>query len=136
VVERDSAPLLRIDVHDEPGALRDVICWANVIVVGVGDCIHFVSPGSRQTATVRLNGYFGHLYPVSDRLLVADAECLRSFDQNGSILWRSSELGIDGVVVNRVAEGIIEGEGEWDPPGGWRPFRIALSTGAPVSSVH
>jgi hypothetical protein len=136
VVERDGAPLLRIDVHDEPAAFQDVIGWANLIVFGFGDCVHFVSPGSRQTVTVRLSDYFGHLYPVEGRLLVADARCLRCFDENGSLLWRSSQLAIDGVVVERVADGVVVGEGEWDPPGGWRPFRVLLSTGAVVPSAQ
>ena len=51
------------------------------------------------------------------------------FDRNGSIVWQSTELGVDGVVVSGVADGVIEGEGEWDPPGGWRRFRILLSSG-------
>jgi hypothetical protein len=92
--------------------------------------VHLVSPASISVATFPLSGYFGHLYVLEDRLLVADAERLHCFDREGSVLWRSAELGVDGVIVRNVADGIIEGEGEWDPPGGWEPFRILLSSGA------
>jgi hypothetical protein len=29
----------------------------------------------------------------------------------------------------KVVGTTIEGQGEWDPPGGWRPFRVDLRTG-------
>lgn len=135
-VEQDGSPILRIDVHERepaPHAFQDTIAWAGFIVIGFGDRVHFVSVGSRETATVSLSGYFGHLYPFQDHLLVADAQRLCCFDRSGSILWRSPELGIDGVLVNDVADGVVEGQGEWDPPGGWRPFRLLLSSGALVS---
>jgi len=45
------------------------------------------------------------------------------------LLWRSDCLGIDGVMVDQVADGIIRGKGEWDPPGGWRPFQVRFATG-------
>ena len=45
-------------------------------------------------------------------------------------MWSSPELGIDGVIVGSVAEGVIEGAGECDPPDGWRAFRVLLSSGA------
>ena len=91
--------------------------------------MHFVSRASGMSALSRLGGYFGHLYPLHERLLVADAERLHCFDRNGSIVWQSTELGIDGVVVSGVADGVIEGEGEWDPPGRWQRFRMLLSSG-------
>jgi hypothetical protein len=42
-------------------------------------------------------------------------------------------MGVDGVIARNVAGGVIEGEGEWDPPGGWEPFRILLSSGTAVA---
>jgi len=43
-------------------------------------------------------------------------------------------LGIDGIIVASTSDGVISGEGEWDPPGGWRPFRLSLATGVPAPS--
>jgi hypothetical protein len=138
-VEADGEPLLRIDVHErEPShhAFQDAIAWADFVVVGFGNHVHLVAPTARTCASFRLAGYFGHLYPEADRLLVADAERLWCFDGSGSLQWRSPELGLDGVVVDRVADGVVEGKGEWDPPGGWRTFRVYLASGEIVSAAR
>jgi hypothetical protein len=135
-VERDGEPVLRVDLYErEPAhyAFQGVLTWADRIVIGFGCHVHLVSPASRTVATFPLSGYFGHLYALQERLLVADAERLHCFGRDGLALWRSAQLGIDGVTVRNVADGIIEGDGEWDPPGGWKPFRILLSSGASVA---
>jgi len=48
---------------------------------------------------------------------------------NGELLWKTGQLGIDGVLVHKVSPTRIEGSGEWDPPGGWRPFVLTPTTG-------
>ena len=58
---------------------------------------------------------------------MASVEHLFRVELDGSLGWRSDPLGIDGVVVNQIADGVIRGEGEWDPSGGWRPFQARLS---------
>ncbi len=113
-------------------AFQEAIVWSDFVVIGFGGRVHFASLATLEVTTVALSGHFGHLYPLPEHLLVADAEYLRCFDKAGAMLWRSAELGIDGVIVDRVADGIIEGQGECDPPGGWRAFRILLSSGAVV----
>jgi len=131
-VEHDGSPVLRVDLFEsEPAAhaFQEVLEWGDFVVIGFGAHVHLVSATARTSVTFALNGYFGHLYSVEDRLLVADAERLRCFDKNGSLVWSSGVLGIDGVVVHTIREGIIEVEGEWDPPGGWRLFRVHLCSG-------
>jgi hypothetical protein len=44
-------------------------------------------------------------------------------------LWKSDVLAIEGVIVQDVGPVVIRGEGEWDPPGGWKPFAIAVVDG-------
>lgn len=43
-----------------------------------------------------------------------------------------ADLGIDGVLVTVIDNGVVGGEAELDPPGGWKPFRVDLETGAKV----
>jgi hypothetical protein len=134
-VERDGVPVARLDVYErEPAhyAFQEAIVWSDFVVIGFGGRAHLVSRTTRDVVTIALSGYFGHLYPLPEHLLIADREYLRCFDRTGAALWHSAELGIDGVIVDRVADGVIEGEGEWDPPGGWRSFRLRLSSGEVV----
>lgn len=135
LVEDDGVPVMRIDVHEREPANRyfeEAIAWAAFVVIGFGAFVHLVSLETRAASSVSLACYFGHLYPLDDRLLVADAHRLTCFDPRGSILWRSEMLGVDGVVVQSVENGVIKVKGEWDPPGGWRPYRLFLATGTSV----
>ncbi len=129
----DEEPVLRVDVHDsEPAcyAFQDAILWGGLAIVGFGRHVHLVWIATSASETIELDGYFGHLYPLdAKRLLVADATSLHCFDAAGTRLWTRRDLAIDGVVVGRVAGEVIEGDGEWDPPGGWQPFRVQLADG-------
>ena len=78
---------------------------------------------------MELEACFDEFRPEGDRLLVASGEDITCLDDRGTILWRSERLGLDGVVIHSVDNGLISGDGEWDPPGGWRPFVISLSGG-------
>ncbi len=56
------------------------------------------------------------------------------FDKYASLQWISGGLGIDGVIITAMKQHMIQGEGEWDPPGGWKPFALFLDSGHKVIS--
>jgi hypothetical protein len=114
-------------------AFAECIAWKHWIVVGIGHHVHLVPLTGDDPSTLDLDDYFGHLYPLDHSLLVASGQKLFCVTTDGIVKWTSPELGIDGVVVIQVRDGIIDGEGEWDPPGGWKPFRLRLDTGSPES---
>src|SRR5262245_37340354 len=131
-VESSEGPLLRVDLYrssDECFAFDDVCIWSRVVAIGWGHHLYMIDPRTRATLSLDLGAYFGHVYPVEQYLLVASAESLFRIDSDGSLLWRADHLGIDGVVVERVEMGVIKGQGEWNPPGGWLPFQVNLDTG-------
>jgi hypothetical protein len=131
-IESVEGPLLRLDLYlsgDECFAFEEVRLWSGFVVVGWGHRVYLVDPRTRTVAALDLGSYFGHLYPAERCLLAASAERLFRIELDGSLLWRSDALGIDGVVVDQVADGVIRGQGEWDPPGGWRPFQVSLRSG-------
>lgn len=125
-------PILRIDAYrsfEESYPFSDAIRWHDFLVVGWGDCAYLIDIDSGTIVKHKLGIYFGHLYPHAEYLLIASGERLWCINRCGSIEWTSDVLGIDGVVVHDVTHGVISGEGEWDPPGGWQPFAIMLDTG-------
>jgi hypothetical protein len=131
-VESSEGPVLRVDLYgssDECFAFEEACIWSGLVVIGWGHCVYLVQPRMRTVSAVDLGSYFSHLYAIEQCLLVTSAERLFRVEPDGSLLWRSDSLGIDGVVVHQIEDGIIQGEGEWDPPGGWRPFRVVLNTG-------
>jgi hypothetical protein len=50
----------------------------------------------------------------------------------GGILWKSIQCAIDGVIITSIKNDTVLGLGEWDPPGGWEPFKLDLKTGIPI----
>ena len=133
LIEESARPCLRVDFYANGGELRcfqDLIIWNSWVILGHGESVYFVSPHDAQTRTCKLGDYFGSLYPQNGFLLVASGSSLIRFDDKGDAVWHKTDLGLDGVLVHDIDDGVIHGSGEWDPPGGWRLFRVDLETGS------
>jgi hypothetical protein len=120
---------LVIALNEDSGPFRDAVEWRENIVVGYGEAVHVISLATRRVVTHLLDSYFGHLYALGDALLVTDARYALRLDADGGIVWRSPCVGIDGVTIDRMEDGVVFGEGEYDPPGGWRSFCLSLESG-------
>ena len=131
-IDPGEGSLLRVDLYrsnDECFAFEEVRVWSGFVVIGWGHGVYLIEPRTRAVSAIDLGSYFGHLYPVEQCLLIASALRLFRVEPDGSLLWRSDALGVDGVVVDQIEDGVIRGKGEWDPPGDWRPFQVSLNTG-------
>ena len=145
MVCRDNQPVLLVHIFvdsDKDGYLLEQ-CFSEVllneqhIAILFGQHVHILDIASQQIRTVYLNDYVGHLYPLpdvnasvlSDTFLVATFEYVFLVDIHGKIIWQSKMCAIDGVIIDEVVDGVIYGSGEWDPPGGWEPFRLSLNDG-------
>ena len=139
LVSNDDIPmfLLQIYLFDEADCFHQVKYSDNYVVVGCGEKVHLFDSNKKTTKSIKLNGYFGHLYPINDiesdyfedSILVASGVDLALLLKDGSLNWQSNPLGIDGVVVNAIQSGEILGEGEYDPPGGWEAFKLDIKDG-------
>lgn len=135
VFEHDK-PILRVDVYPDPTdcyPFQETIVWRGNLIVGFGRYVHAISLADRSTVTIALDSYFGQLYPTPDYLLLASGNGLFRLEPDRSVLWKKEDLGIDGVVVDDTGPPVVRGHGEWDTPGGWRPFAVMAADG---KSVH
>ena len=131
-VTRDDQPVLRVDVYSygpDCFAFEEVIAWRDLIIIGFGSHVHAISVVDHSVVTIELESYFGRLYPDRDFVLLASGERLFRLQPDRSVSWKSTHLGIDGVIVRDVGLDTIRGEGEWDPPGGWKPFAVLVVDG-------
>jgi hypothetical protein len=129
----DNEPVIRIDVYgyhgEESYTFSDFVVWGGMVLVGYGHRLYMVRLDDISTLTFDLQGYFGSLHIEGDRLIVASESNLFRFEPDGTLLWKSDEVGLDGVVVEDIGTKTITGRGQWDPPGGWRPFTVNAENG-------
>ena len=130
----------RLDVYGAPDSesyfAHQAIVWRDWIVIGHGWRVFLVSSASWSVREIPLPCYFQAFDAGPEDLLVVSGVGLMQLDSTGAIRWTNAELAIDGIELEKVdrATGIIRGRGEWDPPGGWKPFTIRSTTGEQVSS--
>ncbi|HEY7395425.1 MAG TPA: hypothetical protein VH559_11310 [Gemmatimonadaceae bacterium] len=113
----------------------EVIAWHEWIVVGFGHRVFLIHALDRHVNEVPLPLYFEGFRSSAEYLLVLAGEGLVRLDRRGHLVWTSARLAIDGVEVDLIENGVISGRGEWDPPGGWRPFHVRLDTGQLIDAV-
>lgn len=105
-----------------------------------GDHFHVVEMTTHSFRSHPLGDYVGHIYSVPDihsdrlhnRVLVTTYCHVFLLDITAGILWKSRQCAIDGVIITSIENETVLGLGEWDPPGGWEPFKLDLKTGIPI----
>ena len=112
------------------GPYKDVIEFGNFLVVGHYQFVYFYDlVNCFNTIRLEVDGYFGHIYINDEVLYIADSGCLRCYNKNGKLVWCNTNLGIDGVFISDFTNEFIHGSGQWDPPDGWRDFKLDIKTG-------
>jgi len=144
-IDRGQEPFMRLHIHYPPLEYHlktEAKIWSGWVVVGFSGRVVLVSIHDGLQRTIALSDvtpsdsfdYFCQLFSEGDVLLACSGRRIFRIGRQGEILWKSDELGLDGVLVHHVDSTAISGNGEWDPPGGWQPFTIALDTGLRISA--
>lgn len=129
----------RVNVLSSAGAscFQDVRCVGSLVFIGFGQYVFILDMKAGTVVSHRLDGYFGHMYdggdfenlPTKFSVLVTSASEALAFSRTGELLWVRENLGIDGVLLYAADSTQIDGEGEWDPPDGWRKFSVSADSG-------
>lgn len=137
-IKKNGEPILRVDVYhypDDAHVFQEAKVWSLFIIIGVGHRFYWVNPRTGHVTHINLKSYFGSFYTTDECLFISCADRLYCFEADASLRWESTVLGIDGVVVRSATDTEIHGDGEWDPPGGWKPFRLSAFSGALLKNV-
>lgn len=141
-----------IDGNDEPAVRLHIFypaqeyhlktrveIWKGWIVAGFGARVVLVSQHEATQHTIALSDsqpsdsldYFCRIESAPAHLLVSSGRRVFRIGAKADVLWKSPEVGLDGVIISTTnSAGIVHGSGEWDPPGGWRDFQLSLETGS------
>jgi hypothetical protein len=131
IVKKAGKPFMLLNVYSDysPVLPPESLVWNDWLFIVFGEVIHWVSLTTFHTFSHELTWYCSGFYSLENYLLVSTAADILCFDKNAALLWISEEVGIDGVKIEKILENTIRGLGEWDPPGGWRPFELDFATG-------
>lgn len=142
LVSKDGKPTTRIDVFYPVETYNfriEAICWKEWIAVGCCNLVHLVPLNSGDSLSIPISelndfgDYFSGFWCEHGFMLVMAGCGLVRIEPNGCVRWRNHRLGLDGIELKSVSEISIKGSGEWDPPGGWKPFQVSTTTGFEMS---
>jgi hypothetical protein len=140
-IEEEGQPPMRLHIflpEVEYHLKTAVMTWRRWVVVGFACRVVLISRDTGRQVSISLSDderpqsfdYFCQIQCAHDFLLVSSGRRVFRIDCDGKVLWRSDELGVDGVLIHDVAaDGIVYGAGECDPPDGWIDFKLSLETG-------
>jgi hypothetical protein len=142
-IDDGDTPFMRLHLYypaEEYHLRTEIDFWAGWVVVGFAGRAVLISVQDGGQHTIRLSDccppdsldYFCRISCEKDFLLVTSGRRVFRIGANGEVLWKSKEVGLDGVLAHWVCDGVIHGSGEWDPPGGWIDFKLSLETGSEV----
>jgi hypothetical protein len=106
------------------GPFKELLHFGDWIAIGLNDRLYLFNLLTEQFTLHLLSGYFGSMRITDGRLFVCSAADILSFDASGLLCWVSDQLGMDGVIISNIEYNRINGEGDWNPPGGWEPFSV------------
>src|SRR5688572_7607171 len=87
---------IRYDVHCSP--FKEVRLLDEILAVGHEEHIYlFDLKTNANLVSIKLEGYFGHVYLDRQLFYVTGASGLYCIDKSGRIIWKNENLGIDGV---------------------------------------
>jgi len=123
---------IRYEYHCSPFKQTEI--FENTLALGLEDHFYLIDlTRSELLFHTAMSGYFGHIYLDAGFFYIADASDLYCIDAAGGIKWKTSNLGIDGVLIHDFDQDRIHGSGEFDPPGGWLDFVLDKWTGELLS---
>jgi hypothetical protein len=112
---------------------KDALIENEILAVGFEEKFYlFDISKNKSILSLKVKGYFGHLYLHDDLFYVADAYGLYCVNKVGYILWYNSNIAIDGVIVNKFEGNKIYVQGEQNPPDNWEYFVLDLATGEKI----
>lgn len=135
LIENNNALLLRLDFPVEWGAFREVEVFGDHVAIGVQDMFYLFDITKQSCMTLKLDGYFGHLYIEGGELFVCSATDIICIGSDGATRWTSDKIAVDGVIINSFDGNILRVSAEMDPPGGWVDVLVSRRDGSVIDQV-
>jgi len=118
---------IRFEYYSTP--FQQIEFIGDLIIIGYQKNLYLYNLTTSFASKYEMDVYFCQIYCFERGFLVTSATNILCFDSSANLIWASQSLGIDGVIIESVVNRIIFCKGEWDPPGGWKDYKISLDSG-------
>ena len=131
LAEADDGTRLRIHWYGGVVARvhQEAAWWGRWIVLGCGEAAYLIDPRSLAVRSIPLPFYFQQIHAGDEYLLLLSGAGITRIGPSGEVEWENPHVAVDGITIADIRDGMIQGDAEMDPPGGWVPFRVDLATG-------
>ncbi len=104
-----------------------------IVIIGYGNRFSIFDLKKKKiNAKLSFGGYFSSFKVDNGEIFIATASEVINLNFQGIEKWKAYNIGIDGVVISKITETEIIGTGEWDPPDGWKSFKLNRKTGKKI----
>jgi hypothetical protein len=131
-VYQNGKPVTKLDLrHDDlTWNKKRAVKFHQFIAIGLSGFFYLYDlSSSRFVIFINFSGYFCDLQTTEDYLVVAYHSGMYCLTKYGQIKWHNSQVGLDGITIERINGNVVYGCEQIDPPDGWRDFVIDLVTG-------
>lgn len=132
-IYQNEKPLTKLDIKysyltwDKKQAAK----FHRFIAIGLSGFFYLYDLSSKRfTLFLDFNGYFYDLQTTEEYLLVAYHSGIYCLTKYGQIKWHNSQVGLDGITIDKISGGKIYGSEQIDPPDGWRDFVLNIDSGS------
>ncbi|PZR21109.1 MAG: hypothetical protein DI539_08935 [Flavobacterium psychrophilum] len=130
VNEDEKQQVFEIRYEFHTGPFKEILLVDGILAVGFEEFFYLFNTITNELLLkLKMEFYFGNLHYHENLFYVADACHLFCIMKSGDIIWKSDDLAIDGVIIDKFTKDKIYGKGEHDPPGGWIDFILDKMTG-------
>ncbi|MEJ8817046.1 hypothetical protein [Lacibacter sp. H407] len=109
---------------------KEAIKFYRFVAVGLSGFLYLYDLSTKSVVLfIDFNGYFDGFTISDEHLLVAYNSGIYCLTKYGQIKWHNNNIGLDGIIINKVENGKIYGSEQIDPPDGWTDFILDIDTG-------
>lgn len=119
-------PYLSVEI-DGFSFFNDAVIFSDYLILGnYTNGVYIINLKKIEVQRVAIEGYFGYFELTDDILYVLGCSNILAFDRNLQLIWKSGDIAVDGITLEKIENGIITVNCEIDPPGGWIQRKIKI----------
>ena len=107
LIESDDIPILRVDIYlcmdDDNFYIKGCVLDRNIFLC-FGNRLYCLSSVGKILNSIILKEGFVSIKPFDNSIFITTSRCLFKLESDGTIIWKSDDLGLDGVEIIAIKD--------------------------------